>query len=355
MPSDEKAGAVLSILAEPAGRFSEAVMLSIEDVQGFLATHRDPEEDATTRVQAELGSFAAGRIDTERFAALMQDHQELDHEVRHELEVALETLTRLHERGDKLFGARVAPGGDLRDTVARAYAEIGKAFAAARLVRAAQAGGGEEELDASKKGFPFRNWSAEERAIAPPVVVTVHGEDLEAGGLSEFMDGSAKVVLVVDGSAPVAPLSGLLFADRWVEQTGDPADLSGLAGFDGPGVAAVLPEGAATFRHDPGAAPALTVTALPDEAPRHRVGITTPGRQAADLNHLRNWDEASASGPPPGPAEGATPASETPAPAAAPAAAAAAPESPATPPAPAAPDEAGQLAGWLLQQAGLGG
>ena len=352
MPSDEKAGVVLSILAEPAGRFSEAVMLSIEEIQGFLATHRDPEEDSTTRVQAELGSFAAGRIDTERFAALMQDHQELDHEVRHELEVALETLTRLHERGDKLFGARVAPGGDLRDAVARAYAEIGKAFAAARLVKAAQAGGGEEELDASKKGFPFRNWSADERSLAPPVVVTVHGEDVVAGGLSEFMDGSAKVVLVVDGKAPVAPLAELLFAGRWVEQASEPAELAAFGAFDGSGVAALLPEGAATFRHDPGAEPALTLGTLPAEAPKARVGVTTGAQQAAALDQLRTWSLAGAPAAPAPAPLAETGAPDAPADTTAPAA----PSAPAAAPAPAgAPDPAGQLAGWLLQQAGLSG
>lgn len=185
MPSDEMARRAVEALAGPRMRFEEMLTVSIEEIRGFLGSHRTPDEDRGDRVAHELGVFAEGRIDMERFAALLQDAESLDREVRHELEVALETLTRLRQRGDDLFLARVAPGGDLRDTVARALSEVGSAFAAGRLVEAARAGGGEEELDASQKGFPFRQWSRDERGVAPPLVVQVEGADLLAGGLEE--------------------------------------------------------------------------------------------------------------------------------------------------------------------------
>ena len=58
MPSDEKSQGALEALAGPRGRFDETLTLSIEEIQGFLSTHRDPDEDRTDRVAHELGAFA---------------------------------------------------------------------------------------------------------------------------------------------------------------------------------------------------------------------------------------------------------------------------------------------------------
>jgi len=349
MPSDEKAREVLEVLSGPRARFDESLMLTIEEIQGFLAMHRDPEEDSAGRVAMELGTFAAGRIDTERFAALMKDHGELDHEIRHELDVALETLTRLHERGDSLFLAQVAQGGDLRDAVARALAEIGRAFAAARLVKAARTGGGEAELDASRNGFPFPEWSVEERKVAPPLVVTLHGEDLVAGGLMEFLDGSLKIGLVANSKGPPAPLAELLLPGLWVEQAGDVEALTGFGASAAPGIAAVMSDGAALFRHDPGAGDSvtecLTVESLPESDPRTRIGRVSVAQQLRALNQLktlRSLVEA--------PAPQAAPPEVAAEPAPTAAAAAAQPVA-----VPAEADAAGQLAGWLLSQTDLTG
>jgi hypothetical protein len=354
MPSDELARGALEILAGPRARFEETLTLSIEEIRGFLRSHRDPDEDQGERVAHELGAFAQGRIDMDRFAALLQDSQSLDREVKHELEVALETLTRLRDRGDDLFLARVAPGGDLRDTVARALSEVGSALAAARLVEAAQSGGGQEERDASQKGFPFRRWSRDERGVAPPLVVQVEGGDLVAGGLDEFLDGSVKLVLVVTGKAPAAALAGLIAPGVWVEQTDSADKLADFAGGDVPGIAAVVPEGCAVFRFrgDLTDGDRLEVESVPEGAPRARIGSISAAQQVRALALLEalasgfGGSAGDSAGTEVGLAEVAAPpagsgVSETPPPVA----------QPLTP----AADPAGALAGWLLQNADLSG
>jgi hypothetical protein len=352
MPSDEKVSAALSALKAPRARFDEALMLSIEEIQGFLATHRDPEEDRASRVAHELGTFAAGRIDVDRFAALLQDSQSLDREVRHELDLALDTLTGLRKRGEGLFRTRVAPGGDLRDTVAQALAEIGRAFAAARLVESARAGDPGEAHDASQKGFPFRRWSTEERSLGPPLVVEVEGKDLLAGGLSEFLDGTTKLVLVVEGQAPPAALAGLIAPDVWVEQAEKGEELKGFSEYGGAGIAALVGEDAALFRHDPtggdGLGARISVLREVEAAPKRRLGSVSARQMSRDLAHLKALRDAG--GTTPAPAQAGAPAGEAPA---------SAERAPAQPAAAAAgqqgADPAGMLAGWLLQNTDLSG
>jgi hypothetical protein len=358
MPSEALAQGALAALDGPRARFDETLTLSIDDIRGFLNTHRDPDQDQAGRVAQELGTFAAGRIDVDRFAALLQETQSLDREVRHELDVALETLTRLKSRGEDLYIARVAPGGDLRDTVMKALAEVGRAFAAARLVEAAQSGGGDDAHDASQKGFPFRRWSRDERGVAPPLIVQVAGEDLIPGGLAEFLDGSVKLVLVVDGKAPVASLAGFIAPGLWVEQVDAPEKLTDFAAAQVPGLAAVVPEGCALFRYDGSAAPGsgLDVSFLPDEASKVRVGSISAAQQARDLNHLRALSESGlgrTDAPSAGPEAGAD-TTDGASSVESPAAAAPAPVPAAQPAAPAS-DPAGALAGWLLQNADLSG
>lgn len=363
MPFSEKARATLAALKEPRDNFRETVMLSIEEIQGFLATHRDPGEDRTERVTRELGNFAAGRIDAERFASVLQEEQALDREVRHELDLALDTLTRLHERGDDLFMAQVAPGGDLRDTVARALSEVGRAFAAARLVSAVQKGRDPEDHDASQKGFPFRRWSRDERSVSPPLVVQLSGEDLLADGLAEFLDGSLKLALVIEGKAPPAALAGLIRPGVWVEQVDEPSAAADFAASDAAGALGVMSEGAAFFRYDPSAgrtlAECLTVESLPEGDPRARIGAVSVAQQTRDLDLLRSLAEA-ASAAPVKPGGDGPAASEASAPAGGEGAPATSSDQPPAPPAagqPAAPgsDPVGALAGWLLQNSDLSG
>ncbi|MEE8360841.1 MAG: hypothetical protein V3R71_01735, partial [Gemmatimonadales bacterium] len=177
--------------------------------------------------------------------------------------------------------------------------------------------------------FPFSQWSSRERSMAPPLMVTVDGADLDCATLAKFMDGSTHIVLVVQNEAPPAPLVRLITPGTYVLQTHDGSGLDRLAEWDGPGIAALMPESAARFVHDPstGSTPAerISLDHTPDEKSIRPVGGTSVFQQLEELKQL----ELLAT-PPPAPA--------------APAALAA----PAGAPAP-----ADKLAAWLLQQADL--
>jgi hypothetical protein len=136
-------------------------------------------------------------------------------------------------------------------------------------------------------------------------------------------------VLLVDGRAAPAPLARLIAPGTFVMQSEDGSQLSRLAAFDGPGVAAIFEERgmAARFVHDPSGggrlADRLEVTHLPDR-PRSRVAGVSAERQAEELAWLRELQALAA------------------------AAAAPSPGSAAAGPQPATP--ADQLAAWLLRQ-----
>jgi hypothetical protein len=105
--------------------------------------------------------------------------------------------------------------------------------------------------------------------------------------------------------------------------------------WDGPAIAAWMPESAARFAHDPSAgdtpAERITVDHIPDEKPLRPVGGTSVFQQLEELKQLELLATA-----------GSQPADPTAPAAAAPAAAA-----------PAATAPADKLAAWLLQQADL--
>jgi hypothetical protein len=340
MPSDQgTVEQVLEVVAGPMERFQSALVRSVEDVRAFLASHRAPTADYSTEVAAQLGAFGSGRIDPDRFADLLRVDETLDPERLHRVEKALSHLETLESSGTELYRTRVAPNGDLRDTVAQALARIGSAFGMIRVVASAR-DERSEPLDPEDfaGGFPLSRWGRSERRLAPPLVVEVEGSDLTVGGLAEFLDGGLEIVLVVQGPAPPAALARLISPDVFVIQTPDPADLAGAMEFEGPVMAAVVCDGGARFVHDPGAgsdyAARLTVNEVPDVADLAPVGSASVFRQRQDLEHLlalttagaeATWPEAEVGGEPaaaPAPgAEAATPAD--------------------------------RLAGWLIQQARL--
>ncbi len=109
------------------------------------------------------------------------------------------------------------------------------------------------EHDSLLDAAEFRAWNKAERRFAPPLVVEVDGADLHAGALLDFADGREKIVLVVRGAMPPAPLVRCITPGTFVLQTVDGTRPRPLAAFDGPAIAALVPEGAAVFLHDPGA------------------------------------------------------------------------------------------------------
>jgi hypothetical protein len=132
------------------------------------------------------------------------------------------------------------------------------------------------------------------------VVVSIDGADLHVGGLSDFADGRAKMVLVVRGAAAPAPLARCITPGTLVLQTTDGSGLDRVAAFDGPAIAAVMPEGAAVFCHDPTAGrepwQRLTVVSL-GEAPKRAISGMSAWQMAEDRTMLGDLARAPITGP----------------------------------------------------------
>ncbi len=292
MPSEERVRQALDAFQAPLGAFRSSLVTTADEVRAALRTRQSTWDGRVARVRAELGPLAAGRIDPDRFATLVANHQEANPAAIELLERALETLTELVARGERLCVAEVPTAGSLYDTVVPALAEIGRAFNAARVVhevRVGRHGGGDERRVAV---LPFSRWTKAERRLAPPLVVSVQGSELRAAALAEFLDGRQKIALVVEGECAPAPLARLIAPGTYVVQSADRSGLARLAAWDGPGIAALVPESAAHFLHDPAAGSAswerITITHVPDKVPRRTVGGLSAAQQAEELELLRS-------------------------------------------------------------------
>jgi hypothetical protein len=341
MPSDTKmvvtsdlALKALEALGPRVEAFHSAVATAEEEVRSFVAHGRGVAEHRSEQALAELGPFAAGRIDPEKFAALLANADDLTPEAEGVMDRAEHILAEF-AMGTDFHLVAVPKGGDLRDVVKEALNHVGQVFGASRAVELARSGlfdPGQHNLFLS--ALPFRKWNREERHMAPPLVVEIEAEDLLPAGLGEFLDGVVKVVLVVKGPTTPAPLARLITPGTYVVQTADPADLAGLARSAHPGVAllfdAVRAE-QARFVHDPDAGSApwrrLTVSHMPEQPSVGR------GRRAPtwleELIHLQALAKKPAGGLDLGVPEAESPAEEV--------------------------KPADQLAAWLLSQTDLGG
>jgi hypothetical protein len=302
MPSDERIDRAQEALAGVQASFHSAVVTAADQIRTYLESHRAPANGRAKRVATELGAFASGRIDADRFSALFTEEDMPDAETLTRLEAAVDVLGNIGGAAEEVFRAEAKPGGDLRDTVAAALAGAGRAFGAARVVEFARSGRYDPAThDEFLSTFPPRMWNRAEREIAPPLVVTVEGKDLRTGGLSEFLDGAQKIVLVVNGAAPPAALVRLITPGVFVMQTADAGDLKRLAAFSGPGVAALVDEKAARFIHDPSAGRTpearLSILGLPPEPPTKPVGRVTVFQQTQELEQLRALSAAQAPTP----------------------------------------------------------
>lgn len=339
MPSDDRVERALEAVAEDRDAFRSAVAGAVDEVGGLLEKQRVPAGEDRDR-DSSLGQLAEGRIDPERFASVLEESGGLDPGATELVERAHGVLEDVHRAGRDLFRLDLGADDDLRDRVASALARAGRAFGAARTVELARSNRFREEVHGDYLDhFPQAMWNGEERGVAPPLVVRLPGEALRPAGLAEVVDGSLKLVLVVEGEAPAAPLVRLITPGTLVVQTDDPDALAPIREHDGPAVAALLPQGterAARFLHDPAAegtlAARLTVEGLPDRDDLRPVGRCTRSQQAEEIGQLgalalaADAAPASGNGGPPG-ASGDEEAE----------------------------DPADRLAGWLLRQSGLEG
>lgn len=295
MPSDER---IFQVLGQPLDAFRSALAATIETLRADVDREGEADEIGPT-IGADLGAFAAGRIDAGRFEALAQrDVVAVEPATKDRVRRAFDVLMHLAGRGNGLFRVNVEPGASLTLTVLGALAEIGRAFGAARVVDLTRTGRYvEEEHGAWLQAYPFALWNAAERRIAPPLVVHVDAGDLRADGLAAVLDGAARIVLVVRGEAPPAPLARLVTPGVYVQQAREEGDLAGLGAWRGCGIAALLEHGdVATFVHDPDAgatyAERLSIAALPKERPTRGLGGWSAAQLAEGLAHLEGLASA---------------------------------------------------------------
>lgn len=328
MPSDDRSARALIALKRSRDVFHSAVVAAIDEVTAFLAEQRAPAGQRSAQEAVRLGAFGADRLDIERFSQIVGAADTLDPARLDALEHALRVLRGFAAQGDDLYRVSVRRGADLRDTVRDALAARGRAFNTAHHIELLRTGRAGERVELEYGTLDYRHWTRAERLLAPPLVVEVNGSDLNVAGLAEYMDGAQKIVLVVDGAPAPAPLVRLLAPRTFVMQTTDVAALTRVAEFDGPAIAAVMPEGCAVFAHDParGASLAqrLRVESVPQPTARAAAGGSAR-RQAEELAWLTELAHLGTLAEPAAPAADAAPA--------------------VTP--------ADQLAAWLLRQTDL--
>lgn len=287
MPSDPRVAQALKALAEPIAEFRAAVEGALLQAAGFLDAHHASPAVRSTRAAAELGAFAAGRVDPARFAALFPPVGRGDKKSLAALERAVDALSNVVGREDELFVAEVTKGMKLGATIDAALATAGRAFGAIVLAELVRAGRYvREKHDRLLDAMEFREWNRAERRFAPPLVVQLDGADLHAGALTDFADGRAKIILVVRGACAPAPLARCITPGTLVIQTVDGSELDLVAAFDGPAIVALVPEGCATFTHDPrrGAEgwQRLSIGHLP-VAPKKAIGGVSAWQMQQDL------------------------------------------------------------------------
>ncbi|NNF12122.1 MAG: hypothetical protein HKN72_02795 [Gemmatimonadetes bacterium] len=291
-------GRALDSLKGRIDAFHAAVAAAEREVAAEVLRRTGEEDVKGEQALIELGPFAVGRIDPDRFAQLLGVAEApLTSEAVDVLSRANSILTGFRAEPERHV-VDVEPGGDLRDAVKAALADFGRAYGAARAVELARAGTFDEVAHGHLLGpLPFRLWHRAERQLAPPLIVRVRGEDCLPVGLGEFLDGNLVLVLIAGGPTTPAPLSRLITPGTFVMQTADPESLSRLAETEHPGVAILFDEdrpGQAHFVHDPDAGEAtwgrLTVDRMPSEAEVGR-GRRVP-MWVEEVEHLRALAEA---------------------------------------------------------------
>jgi hypothetical protein len=226
MPSDARVQMALERLARPIGEFRSTVAGALSQAEAYLADQEPDAAKQVERLRQELGLFAEGRIDVGRFNAVAVQRPALSMAHRDRLQRAVDVLRDVLERGGTLHVVDV-PSAPATQAVEGAVA-AGRAFGAVLAIELLSGGGmSRRTTPARPAGVP--HGTKAERRFAPPLVVTVDMPTPHIGGLADFLDGREKLVLVVRGACPPAPLVRLITPGTMVLQTSDDSGLDLVA------------------------------------------------------------------------------------------------------------------------------
>lgn len=275
MPSDDRTLAALEALRPGIDSFRHTAAVAAERAEAYLSGLT--QQAARAPAATQLGAFAAGRIDIDRFAALSARHgpRTLD-----DLELALlrRAASVLREQAslpDARFVVDVPSGGRLNLVLSNTFAELGRAFGAMMVSELIRGGRFDDDQHALLlQGLPRHRWTRAERGVSPPLVVEIDGADLWAGEIAHFVDGNQKIVFVVRAPAAPVVLTGLVTPGTLVQQTCSAGAVAreATSAAGAPAVVAVMPEGSAEFLHVPDPAKPLherlSVSVSPQSARR---------------------------------------------------------------------------------------
>ena len=289
MPSEERNAIALEAIRPRIDMFQAALTVTINQVRGLLAGSHNTAEDQS----ASLGKFAQGKVNLDRFAAFTPKVAKIDAEVEAPVRAAQEVLKSLLAQGDDLFIVKTESGRGLGHQLSVRLAQIGCAFAAARVIDLAKSGAYKEDKHAhTLKRFPYAVWNSSERSLAPALLVEVSGEDFKPSAIVPLLDSSMKIIFNVSGDAPAAALSRVISPGVFVQQEIEDTKLDAFAAFEGIAVAAFLPSTAVSFVHDPSAGSTtyerfVSIT-FPKEVKKRHIGGISPAQQAEDYTLLES-------------------------------------------------------------------
>jgi hypothetical protein len=321
MPFDAPALEALPVVSDAITAYQVRLAAVADRIAQFLATN-----DEAGRGSAEadqLGDFAAGRIDLNRFSALWQERKALDQSERAVLNRAHDILREIAARPGDAFITNLTPGSRLTAALSSIFMDLGRGFGAMTTAELVRTGRFSAEAADLIHGVPRFRWTRAERDMSPPVIVTLYGADAWVGEVAQYLDGNQKIVLVVRPPAAPASLVRLITPGTLVLQSCSVAGLEPALKTEGPAIAALMPPGATEFIHRPGTSPAherITISTKPSGA-RKSVEGWSAWQQQQELDQLYSLAAAPVI----------------------------APEKPAQP----ASDPADRLASWLLSHADL--
>lgn len=283
MPSEERKGIALDAIRPGIERFQAALAKTAEDVRGLLGGTSDSTDDQS----AALGFFARGKVDVDRFSAFTPKSASIDEAAEAPTRTAREVMDSLLARGDELFVLTVQQGEELASAVADRLAEIGRAFAAAHVVELAQRQQYREGAHAALLArYPYAQWSRSERALAPGLVVELPGTVFTPASVVPFLDRGMKIVFIPGGDTPAAALARVVSPGVFVQQETGDAALEAFTAFEGAAVAALMPDNAVSFVHDPAAGETtyerFVELNFPKEIRKRSIGGISAAQQAED-------------------------------------------------------------------------